>query len=80
MPEKRYQDYVIKDGQLVGKFEDAYKNFDGFSGASRAYGSFTEPSSRVAMSAPSNRALFEQFLSEGTRGAIFDAIDKYVNL
>ena len=25
---KRYQDYVIKDGQLVGDFENMYKEVD----------------------------------------------------
>ena len=25
---KRYQDYVIKDGQFVGKFEEMYRDFD----------------------------------------------------
>ena len=24
----RYQDYVIKDGKLVGEFEEMYKDFD----------------------------------------------------
>ena len=28
MAVERYQDYVIKDGKLIGKFEDAYKEFD----------------------------------------------------
>ncbi|MCK4735270.1 MAG: class I SAM-dependent methyltransferase [Methanophagales archaeon] len=25
---KRYQDYVIKDGKFIGKFEDMYQKFD----------------------------------------------------
>ena len=25
---KRYQDYVIKDGKLVGEFEEMYQDFD----------------------------------------------------
>jgi len=28
MPEDRYQDYVIKDGRLVGDFESLYKKFE----------------------------------------------------
>jgi len=26
---KNYQDYVIKDGQLIGKFDDMYREYDG---------------------------------------------------
>lgn len=28
MKEKSYQDYVIKDGKFIGKFEEMYQNFD----------------------------------------------------
>jgi len=28
MPSKRYQDYVIRDGRLIGDFENMYRNSD----------------------------------------------------